>query len=63
MVRGARAPNARRSEFTVQSDEPPHATLWSSYALQKPVVRYGPFVTNTEGQVMRAIEGFRAGKF
>jgi redox-sensitive bicupin YhaK (pirin superfamily) len=27
------------------------------------VVHYGPFLMNTEGQIMQAIEDFRAGEF
>jgi hypothetical protein len=59
----SRAAGEGRSEFTVQADEPLHAILWSGRPLQEPVVHYGPFVMNTEDQIMQAIEDFRAGKF
>jgi redox-sensitive bicupin YhaK (pirin superfamily) len=44
------------------SDEQAEALLLSGVPLREPVVQYGPFVMNNEGEIMRAIEDYRAGR-
>jgi hypothetical protein len=47
----------------VQAGEPLYAILWSGPPLREPVVARGPFVMNTEQQIMEAYADYRAGRF
>lgn len=42
--------------------EPAQALLLSGVPLREPVVQYGPFVMNTEQEIVQAIEDYRAGR-
>ncbi|MEO8809151.1 MAG: pirin family protein [Rhodanobacter sp.] len=44
-------------------DTPSRLLIVAGRPLQEPVVRYGPFVMNTQAQIHEAIADFRAGKF
>ena len=56
-----------RSDTTLRieagPDAPLHALLFAGTPLQEPVVAHGPFVMNSEQQIMQAIAEFNAGKF
>ena len=39
------------------------ALLLAARALNEPVVQYGPFVMNTRGEIERAVEDYRSGRF
>src|SRR5262249_44339617 len=53
-----------QSEVTIMSeDEALRALLWAGEPLQEPVVHYGPFVMNSEQQIVEAFEDFHAGRF
>jgi quercetin 2,3-dioxygenase len=54
---------APRSEVTVRAEQPLHALLLAGEPLHEPVVAYGPFVMNTEAEIMDAFADYRAGKF
>jgi len=51
------------SAIAVQADESLHAILWAGPPLREPVVARGPFVMNTEQQIVEAYQDFRAGRF
>ena len=40
-----------------------HVVVLSGQTIDEPVVGYGPFVMNTQSQIMQAIEDLRAGRF
>ena len=43
-------------------DQPLEVLLLGGVPLKEPVVRYGPFVMNTEREIARAIDDYRAGR-
>jgi redox-sensitive bicupin YhaK (pirin superfamily) len=45
-----------------EADEPAQALLLSGVPLREPIVQHGPFVMNTEREIMQAIEDYRAGR-
>ena len=45
-----------------EADEPAQALLLSGVPLREPVVQHGPFVMNTEREIMQAVEDYRAGR-
>ena len=45
-----------------EAGEPAQALLLSGAPLGEPVVQHGPFVMNTEREIMQAIEDYRAGR-
>lgn len=44
-------------------DEPARVILVAGKPIGEPVAKYGPFVMNTEAEIRRAIEDYRAGRF
>jgi redox-sensitive bicupin YhaK (pirin superfamily) len=51
------------SRVTVHADGPLHAVLWAGPPLREPVVARGPFVMNSEEQLVEAYADYRAGRF
>ena len=45
------------------SDEGARAILIAGQPLGEPIAQYGPFVMNTEGELLQAVRDFQAGKF
>jgi hypothetical protein len=51
------------SSLEVTSDAPSRVLLVTGEPLREPVVAYGPFVMNTEEEIVQAYRDFHAGKF
>lgn len=51
------------SEVVLSAKETSHFLLLSGTPIQEPIAHYGPFVMNTQEEIMTAIEEFRQGKF
>lgn len=49
-------------ELTAMDDAPTQLLLIAGQPLEEPVVRYGPFVMNTEDEIRQAVEDFQAGR-
>jgi quercetin 2,3-dioxygenase len=49
--------------LSVLAKEPTRFLLWTGKPLQQPIVARGPFVMNTESQIMEAFADYRAGLF
>lgn len=45
------------------SEEGARAILIAGQPLGEPIAQYGPFVMNTEGELLQAVRDFQAGKF
>jgi redox-sensitive bicupin YhaK (pirin superfamily) len=45
------------------SDEGARALLIAGQPLGEPIAQYGPFVMNTEGELLQAVRDFQAGRF
>jgi redox-sensitive bicupin YhaK (pirin superfamily) len=51
------------SSLELRADAPARALVVSGEPLREPVVAYGPFVMNTEEQIVQAYRDFHSGKF
>jgi len=51
------------SSLSLQADAPARALVVSGEPLHEPVVAYGPFVMNTEEEIVQAYRDFHSGKF
>ncbi len=64
LVRGDLGVLSAGSSLAVSAgDVPAKLIVVAGKPLNEPVVKYGPFVMNTQQQIVQAIEDFRAGKF
>jgi redox-sensitive bicupin YhaK (pirin superfamily) len=50
-------------EITIKADEESVLLLLSGEPLNEPIASYGPFVMNTQQEIMESIEEFQSGKF
>ena len=51
------------SDFTVEAETDATVLLLSGEPIDEPVVGYGPFVMNTEAEIVQAIQDFNSGRF
>ncbi|MCL9683139.1 pirin family protein [Legionella maioricensis] len=49
--------------LTIKGEEESHCLLIAAAKLHEPIARYGPFVMNTQEEVMQALDDFRSGRF
>lgn len=49
--------------LTVKGEQESHCLLIAAAKLHEPITRYGPFVMNTQQEVMQALDDFRSGRF
>jgi redox-sensitive bicupin YhaK (pirin superfamily) len=64
LVRGDLGVLSAGSTVTIAAGEAPAKLLVvAGKPLDEPVAKYGPFVMNTQQQIVQAVEDFRAGKF
>ncbi|MGN6702080.1 MAG: pirin family protein [Burkholderiaceae bacterium] len=57
----ANAPD--RDGVVLQADAPARALLIAGRPLGEPIAQYGPFVMNTQDELMQAVRDFQAGRF
>jgi len=50
-------------DFTVQADEDALVLILSGQPIDEPISSYGPFVMNTDEEIMQAVKDFQSGKF
>ena len=50
-------------EITIKASENSVLLLLSGEPINEPIVSYGPFVMNTQAEIMEAISDFQSGKF
>lgn len=49
--------------LTLESERDSHCLLIAAEKLHEPIARHGPFVMNTQTEIMQALDDFRSGKF
>lgn len=49
--------------LTIQAQQASHCLLIAAAKIHEPIVRYGPFVMNTQQEVVQALDDFRNGRF
>jgi redox-sensitive bicupin YhaK (pirin superfamily) len=52
-----------RDGVILRADGPARALLIAGQPLNEPIAQYGPFVMNTNEEIFKAVEDFRAGRF
>lgn len=50
-------------DFTVRADEDALVLVLSGQPINEPIASYGPFVMNTDEEIMQAVKDFQSGKF
>ena len=50
-------------DFTVHAVEDALVLVLSGQPIDEPIASYGPFVMNTEEEIMQAVKDFQSGKF
>ena len=50
-------------DFTVRADEDALVLVLSGQPIDEPIASYGPFVMNTDEEIMQAVKDFQNGKF
>jgi len=50
-------------DFTVRADEDALVLVLSGQPIDEPIASYGPFVMNTDEEIMQAVKDFQSGKF
>ena len=50
-------------DFTVRADEDSLVLVLSGQPIDEPIASYGPFVMNTDEEIMQAVKDFQSGKF
>jgi len=50
-------------DFTVQADEDALVLILSGQPIDEPIASYGPFVMNTDAEIIQAVKDFQNGKF
>jgi redox-sensitive bicupin YhaK (pirin superfamily) len=54
---------AERDGVVLRADAPARALLIAGQPLNEPIAQYGPFVMNTQQQIIEAVHDFQAGRF